>query len=125
METFSDYLAAISDQDRRDRMEEVLLWVRTAFPSLKPVIAWKQPMFTDHGTFIIGFSISKMHLAAAPERAGILHFTDAIAKAGFSQTKELICFPWDRPIDYALLQEIIAYNIADKADCYTFWRKPS
>jgi hypothetical protein len=123
METFSDYLAAISDQDHRDRMEEVLLWVRTAFPSLKPVIAWNQPMFTDHGTFIIGFSVSKNHLAAAPERAAILHFSDAIRKAGFSQTKELIRFPWDRPIDYSLLQEIIAFNIVDKAGCDTFWRK--
>lgn len=123
METFSDYLAAISDQDHRDRMEEVLHWVRQTFPGLKPVIAWKQPMFTDHGTFIIGFSVSKNHLAAAPERAGILHFSDAIRKAGFSQTKELIRFPWDRPIDYSLLQEIIAFNIVDKAGCDTFWRK--
>ncbi len=123
METFSEYLSAITDKDRRNRTEEVLLWVRTAFPSLKPVIAWNQPMFTDHGTFIIGFSVSKNHLAAAPERAGILHFSEAIERAGFGHTKELIRFPWDRPIDYSMLQEIIAYNIADKADCDTFWRK--
>ena len=24
-------------------------------------------MFTDHGTYIIGFSVSKKHLAVAPE----------------------------------------------------------
>ena len=83
METFSEYLSAISDKDHRDRMEKLLLWVLETFPALKPVIAWNQPMFTDHGTFIIGFSVSKMHLAAAPERAGILHFSEAIERAGF------------------------------------------
>ena len=31
-------------------------------------------MFTDHGTFIIGFSIAKHHLAVAPERVVIQHF---------------------------------------------------
>ncbi|MCQ4950818.1 hypothetical protein NE646_14380, partial [Bittarella massiliensis] len=41
------------------------------FPDLTPKIAWNQPMFTDHGTFIIGFSAAKAHLAVAPERAGI------------------------------------------------------
>ena len=122
METFSEYLATISQEEHRGRMEKLLLWVLETFPALKPVIAWNQPMFTDHGTFIIGFSVSKMHLAAAPERAGILHFSEAIERAGFSHTKELIRFPWDRPIDYALLQELIAYNIADKADCEKFWR---
>lgn len=124
METFSEYLSAIADEEHRSRMEEVLLWVLTAFPSLKPIIAWNQPMFTDHGTFIIGFSVSKKHLAAVPERAGIAHFSEAIEIAGFGHTRELIRFPWDRLIDYTLLQEIIAYNIADKADCEKFWRTP-
>lgn len=36
-------------------------------------------MFTDHCTFIIGFSIAKHHLAVAPEIAGINRFSDEIA----------------------------------------------
>lgn len=31
-------------------------------------------MFTDHGTFIIGFSVSKQHLAVSPERQGLSIF---------------------------------------------------
>jgi uncharacterized protein YdhG (YjbR/CyaY superfamily) len=34
---------------------------------LKEEIKWNQPMFSDHGTFIIGFSIAKEHIAVAPE----------------------------------------------------------
>ena len=72
-----------------------------------PGIAWNQPMFTDRGTFIIGFSVTKKHLAVAPERAGIDRFSDKIMQAGYSHSQELIRIPWDKPVDYALLEKII------------------
>jgi uncharacterized protein YdhG (YjbR/CyaY superfamily) len=80
-------------------------------------------MFTDHGTYIIGFSTAKNHLAASPERAGIIRFSDEIVQAGYEFSKMLVRFPWDRPVDFSLLEKMIAFNIADKAGCSTFWRK--
>ena len=47
-------------------------------------------MFTDHGTFIIGFSVSKKHLAVAPEKVTIAHVEDDIVKAGYDYTEQLI-----------------------------------
>ena len=123
MEVFAEYLARIDDAGQRARVEEILGWVAKRFPDLVPRIAWNQPMFTDHGTFIIGFSVAKKHLAVAPERAGIDRFSDEIVQAGYSHSKELVRIPWDKPVDYALLEKIIEFNIADKADCKTFWRK--
>ena len=123
MDVFREYLEGISDSQQRIRTEEVLNWIKVTYPQLSPKIAWNQPMFTDHGTFIIGFSISKQHLAVAPERAGIIHFSDEIVKAGYEHTTELIRLRWNRPIDYALLDKIITFNIAEKASCSTFWRK--
>jgi uncharacterized protein YdhG (YjbR/CyaY superfamily) len=122
MEAFKAFLAKIENPQHRERTEEVLAWVLKKFPNLKPRIAWNQPMFTDHGTFIIGFSTAKHHLAASPEQAGILHFSDEIVKSGYEHSKMLIRFPWDKPIDYKLLEKIIQFNIEDKADCSTFWR---
>jgi len=123
MEVFADYLAKMDNQQHRARMEEVLNWVAKQFPGLMPKIAWNQPMFTDHGTFIIGFSVAKHHMAVAPEIAGIHHFTGEIVQAGYDHTKQLVRIPWERPVDYTLLEKIIEYNIWDKADCSTFWRK--
>ena len=123
MDVFEEYLAQIGDPRHRSRMEEVLGWVSEKFPDLVPKIAWNQPMFTDHGTFIIGFSVSRKHLAVAPERAGMNHVAEDLARASYDHTKELVRFPWDRPVDFALLTKMIEYNIADKADCATFWRK--
>lgn len=123
MEAFAEYLDRIESPMHRERTEEVLTWVAEKFPNLEPKIAWNQPMFTEHGTFIIGFSISKQHLAVAPERAGIDHFADAIVLAGYNHTKELVRLPWNRPVDFSLLEQIIEFNILDKAGCSTFWRK--
>lgn len=123
MEVFAEFLAGIDNPEHRDRTEEVLHWVMKKFPSLVPKIAWNQPMFTDHETFIIGFSISKQHLAVAPERAGIIQFSDEIVQAGYDHTKQLVRIKWDNPVDFSLLEKMIDFNITDKANCKTFWRK--
>lgn len=123
MEIFAEYLARIENPLHRARTEEVLNWVAGRFPNLAPRVAWNQPMFTDHGTFIVGFSAARHHLAVAPERVGIERFSTEIAQAGYEYTKELVRIPWDGPVDFRLLERMIGFNIRDKADCPTFWRK--
>jgi uncharacterized protein YdhG (YjbR/CyaY superfamily) len=123
MEVFLEYLAKIEDPRHRARMEEIFHWIAQKFPNLTPKIAWNQPMFTDHGTFIIGFSVAKQHMAVALERVVSERFSNEIEQAGYDHTKELIRIRWDRPVDYALLEKMIAFNITDKANCETFWRK--
>lgn len=123
MDVFDKYLTTIDNPDNRARTAEVLRWVGETFPSLSPRIAWNQPMFTDHGTYIIGFSVSKRHLAVSPERQGILQFAERIAQAGYDCSKMLFRIGWNSQVDYGLLKTIIAYNMRDKADCQTFWRR--
>lgn len=122
MQVFAEYLAQIENENNRARMKEVLNWVKAEFPDLEAKIAWNQPMFTDHGTFIIGFSIAKLHMAISPERQGMEHFSTAIAEAGYKQSKMLFRIKWDEPVNYGLLNKIIQFTRLDKADCKTFWR---
>ncbi|GFN33027.1 iron chaperone [Paenibacillus xylaniclasticus] len=123
MNIFSEFIEQIDNPRHRARTEEVLKWVAKQYPALVPKVAWNQPMYTDHGTFIIGFSVAKPHLAVAPERAGIVRFSDEIVQAGYEHTKQLVRIPWTSPVYFSLLERMIEYNIADKADCTTFWRK--
>ena len=122
MKVFADYLKEIDDLEQRTRTEEVLDWVNNKYPDLVPKISYNQPMFTDHDTFIIAFSIAKNHLAISPEKKGINHFSNEIKESGYDHSTNLIKIPWERPIDYSLLEKIIQFNISDKADCSTFWR---
>ena len=120
---FEEYLEKIEDLTQQARVAEVLKWVMDKFPELAPKVAWNQPMFTEHGTFIIGFSVSKQHMAVSPERAGIEHFSDEIVKAGYEHSQQLVRIPWNKPVDFSLLKRMITYNKHDKAECTTFWRK--
>lgn len=122
MDVFTAYLQKIENKSYLERMTEILTWIKKTYPHLEAVIKWNQPMFTDHGTYIIGFSIAKNHIAIAPEQAGISQFTEDIEKAGYTHTKELFRIKWKQNIDYALLAKIIEFNIIDKADYSKFWR---
>jgi hypothetical protein len=122
MEVFAEFLNKIDNPAHRAHVEEILSWVMEKFPSLTPVVKWNQPIFTDHGTYIIGFSVSKKHMAVAPDQAGMNRFAEEIARSGYDHTKEIVRMPWDRPVDYSLLEKFVAFNIMDKADCKTFWR---
>ena len=62
-------------------------------------------------------------MAVAPERVTINHFADEITQSGYEYSKELIRIPWNSPIDLGLLEKIIQFNISDKADYDSFWRK--
>lgn len=123
MEIFADYLQSIDNPDNRARTQEILNWVSGEFPNLATRMGWNHPMFTDHGTYIIGFSIAKNHLAVGPEWVGIHRFSDEIEKSGYNHSKMLMRIPWDVPVDYSLIKKMIEFNIIDKTECKTFWRK--
>lgn len=123
MAVLQDYLMTIDDPIHRQQLIEVFEWVLTEFPQLETKIAWNQPMFTDHDTFIAGFSVAKKHFAFAPEGETIDAFADTITEAGYDMGKKFMRILWTQEVNYDLLREMIAFNISEKADCKTFWRK--
>ncbi|GLF82364.1 MULTISPECIES: iron chaperone [Bacillus] len=123
MHVFEEYISKIGNPELKQRTQAILQWVEDTFPQLEPRIAWNQPMFTDHGTFIIGFSVAKHHISVAPEAKGIDQFSADIVQAGYDHGKNLFRMKESLPVDYPLLKKIIEFNIEDKADCSTFWRK--
>jgi len=121
VEEFRGWLEALGDADRRARLEEVFAWIGERFPQLERVIKWNQPMFTDHGSFVIGFSSSKSRWAFMIEPPGLERFADEIAAAGYSATANLVRVGWEQPADYGLLERMIAFAIEQKAGVTTFW----
>ncbi|WP_416728612.1 iron chaperone [Fictibacillus sp. JL2B1089] len=123
MEIFSQYLASIDNPDHRHRMEEVLEWIAQKYPNLEPQFKWNTPMYTDHGTFIIGISMAKQHMSIAPEEIAMVRFAERIEEAGYSSTKGLFRIKWKDEVNYELLENIIEFNIKDKAEYTKFWRE--
>lgn len=122
MEEFKDFLDKLDDQQARFKIEEVLQWISDEYRGLGKTVKWNQPMFTDHGTFIIAFSVSKKHVSVAPETVAIKHFEPEIKEAGHSYTDNVIRMTWNEPMNYELIRKLVDFNIEDKKDHDRFWR---
>ena len=120
--TLDEYLTTIPNDYNRARMVEVLDWVSRKFPELELRIAWNQPMFTHHGTYIIGFSAASKHMAMAPERATMIRFEQVMHERGTDFSTMLARQPWNKPFDYELLNAFIQLQLAEKHDVTSFWR---
>lgn len=122
IKTLDEYLETIPDDDNRARMVEVLVWVGLTYPELELRIAWNQPMFTHHGTYIIGFSAASKHMAMAPERATMIRFEQVMRERGTDFGTMLAHQPWTKLFDYELLDAFIQHQLAEKQDITSFWR---
>jgi|SRR5690554_856533 len=123
MDYFKEVLNKIENHSNRKRVEDMISWIFKNYPKLEPKIGWNQPMFTDHGTYIIGFSFAKKHMSIGPEKAALRKFKDRALELGYELTKETIKVFWDKDLDLEFLGDIIQFNIDDKVECKTFWRQ--
>ncbi|WP_368645166.1 iron chaperone [Alkalibacterium putridalgicola] len=123
METFDEYLKAIDDEEMKQILSDIYQHVEKVFPDLGKRIAWNQPMYTDHDTFIIAFSAARNHISVAPEKAALRQFNEEIEGSDYDLLKETFKIKRAQPVNYDLLDDMIRFNIEDKKDCTTFWRK--
>lgn len=63
------------------------------------------------------------NLVVSPEAAGVRKFSEELDKLGYGYGSMTIKFPWNKQMDYDLLERIIRFNIEDKKECGSFWRK--
>lgn len=123
MKTLNDFYESIPSLSNREKLQDLFDWILKTFPTLTCEIKWNQPMFIDHGTFIIAFSAAKNHFSIAPEYVGIQTFSKAILDAGYDHSTMLFRIKWSQEINYQLLGDIIRYNMSEKANVSTFWRQ--
>ncbi|WP_312032281.1 iron chaperone [Hujiaoplasma nucleasis] len=123
IDVFNDFINQIQDDEKRQVINDLLKQIQDDYPELEAVIKWNQPMFTHHGTYIIGLSLSKHHFALSPEQKTIQVFSNEIIDSGYEHSKMIIRFPWKKEINYQLIKKMIEYNINDKMNEDHFWRQ--
>lgn len=122
IKTLDEYLETITNEDNRARMVDVVVWVGLTYPELELRITWNQPMFTHHGTYIIGFSAASKHMAMAPERATMIRFEPVMHERGTDFGTMFVHQPWNKSFDYELLDAFIQHQLAEKQGITSFWR---
>ncbi|WP_414045213.1 iron chaperone [Macrococcus equi] len=123
MHKFDPFFDKINNEIHSNKLQELFEWIESNFPDLEREFKWNTPMYSHHGTFILGISTAKPHISIAPENHTMSVFKDKIDASGYAQTKGLYKVKWNDTMNYDLLREIIEYNIEDKQDVNTFWRK--
>ncbi|OJF91615.1 iron chaperone [Alkalibacterium sp. 20] len=123
MKTFENYLHSLDDETHRQKLSDLFNFIDSEFPDLDKRIAWNQPMYTDHDTFIIGFSVSKNHISVAPKKVELRQFKKEIKENNYDFLKEIFKIKKSQPINKELIRDLVAFNIEDKKDCKTFWRE--
>jgi hypothetical protein len=123
IKTLDEFLATTPNDDNRSRIVEVLDWTAQHYPELELRIAWNQPMFTHHGTYIIGFSAASKHMAIAPERATMIRFEPVMRERGTNFGTMLACQPWR--FAYEFLDAFIRHQLTDKRHVTSFRRAKS
>lgn len=123
MEQILEYIQRIDDPDNRLIFGDFINWLMTDFPELKPEYKWNQPMFTHHGTFIIGFSVAMKHFTVAPEMRTFEHFLSQIKDLKLKHGKKTFQLQFGQDIPYDLLRALINYTLADKQNVTSFWDK--
>lgn len=120
MEQILEYIQRIDDPDNRLIFGDFINWLMTDFPELKPEYKWNQPMFTHHGTFIIGFSVAMKHFTVAPEMRTFEHFLPQIKDLKLKHGKKTFQLQFGQDIPYDLLRALINYTLADKQNVTSF-----
>ncbi|WP_203651118.1 iron chaperone [Secundilactobacillus yichangensis] len=119
--TLDDYLASITKPENAKQLSDMLADIQAQYPQLELRIAWNQPMFTDHDTFIIGFSAAAKDIAVAVEAPIFEKYLDQIKALGYRATKRQFHITWGTAIDQSLLHHLIDDAIVFKRNMTTFW----
>lgn len=121
MTTFAQYLAQIDSPTHRDQFAAVLQWVAQQDPQLTGVIKWNQPMFTAHGTFILGFFAAQHHFTVGPEQVIFDQFLPQIKAQSLKHGKKTFQISFDQPVPYDLLGQLLQATLTLKATTTSFW----
>ena len=119
--TLEEYLRHIDSDGNRVVFHRLLKWAIETFPQLDLKMKWNQPMFLDHGTFIISFGVAKKHISVSPEKLILDEFRDEIEESGYGHSKMLFRVKYADSINYNLLKRIISRCIEVKKDYNHFW----
>jgi len=109
--TPTDYFKSIDAQQART-MKGMFKVLRAAFPELKLVIAWNQPILRTEKDYVLGASASSKYLLINPFSKAVIE-TFAPKLKGYRVLKHTITIPSDWQIDEKLLVALAKARIKE------------
>ncbi|MDR0436237.1 MAG: DUF1801 domain-containing protein [Propionibacteriaceae bacterium] len=110
--TIDEYLATLP-LERADILGQVRQTLKAALPEASERISWQMPTFWQ-GRNIIHFAGFVKHWSLFPGPAVVAEFTTRLDAAGIAHDKGTIRFPWDAPLDNALVADVARAAAAER-----------
>ena len=103
----SDYIASCLPEVQ-PKLHALRKLILMAEPELKEKISWRMPTFYITSD-VIHFAAHKNHIGIYPGPEVIEQFADRLQ--GYKFSKGAFQIPYDRPIDEALISDMIRYSL--------------
>lgn len=91
-------------------LQAVRTVIREAAPEAQEKISWAMPTFAQFGN-LVHFAAHKNHLGFYPGANGIEAFKDKML--GYIWSKGAVQFPYNSPVPYDLIQEIVRFRVQE------------
>ncbi len=91
-------------------MDEVVKIIKNVAPEVTEGLSWSMPTFKIK-KILVQFAGHKNHIGFYPYPETIVHFEKDLV--GYKTSKGGIQFPYNKPLPYNLIKQIVKYN-ADK-----------
>lgn len=105
-----EYIASYSG-DVRLRMETLRKIILDSSPEITEKISWGMATFVLGGN-LVHFSGEKKHMGFHPAPTAIEAFSDRLE--GYKYSKGTIQLPYDKPMPYDLLREIVMFRVEEQ-----------
>ena len=109
-ESIDDYIA-MQIADLQPIIKKVCEVIQEAAPGCTEIISCHMPTFKIGSSTLIQLAAHKNHLGFYPFDDAVNTFADRLSLEGFKFNKGCIHFPWNKPMPYGLIFEIVEYRV--------------
>ncbi len=104
--TIDDYIDNYPPEIQ-ERLKKMRRLTKEIVPDAEEKISWGMPSFMKNG-YVLQFAVQKKHIGLYPGPEAVEAFREKLA--GYKTTMGGIQLPFDKPVPYELIGEIIRFN---------------
>jgi uncharacterized protein YdhG (YjbR/CyaY superfamily) len=107
--SIDEYIANYPE-DVQEILQKIRAIIREAAPEAVETINYAIPTFTLEGN-LVHFAAFKKHIGFYPTPSGVEKFKNELS--AYEGAKGSVQFPFDKPIPYNLIREIVLFRVKD------------
>ncbi len=110
--TVDEYIGSFP-ADVQTVLEQLRELIRKTVPEAEETISYQMPTYKLNGSYLVYFAAWKNHVGFYPTGSGTEAFKGKLGP--YKQSKGSVHFPFDKPIPYDLVEEIVRFRMKEAA----------